>query len=122
VNVRFVNGTLGNIEVSRNAFYGYDIRTEVLGSEGALLIGAHQHTPVLLLTRAGAQHDTTPYLMERFGDAYSAQLHHFVDCLRSGQAPAVGGAEALAACKICIAATHSYQTARPVYLRELSDA
>ncbi len=33
VNMRFVNGALGNIAASRNAFYGYDIRTEVLGSE-----------------------------------------------------------------------------------------
>src|SRR6266702_945939 len=52
INLRFVNGALGNVEVSRNAFYGYDIRTEVLGSEGALVIGTHQQTPVVLLTRA----------------------------------------------------------------------
>src|SRR5438105_14815381 len=42
INLRFVNGAPGNGEVSRNAFYGYDIRTEVLGSEGALVIGTHQ--------------------------------------------------------------------------------
>jgi scyllo-inositol 2-dehydrogenase (NAD+) len=74
INLRFVNGALGNVEVSRNAFYGYDIRTEVLGSEGALMIGTHQHTPVVLLTRDGAQHDTVPYLIERFGDAYRTQI------------------------------------------------
>jgi inositol 2-dehydrogenase len=119
VNMRFVNGALGNIEASRNAFYGYDIRTEVLGSEGAVMIGAHQHTPVLLLNRAGAHHDVMPYLMERFGDAYRAQLQHFVDCLHKGQSPSVSGAEALAACKIGIAATRSYQTGRPITLSEL---
>jgi len=119
VNMRFVNGALGNIEASRNAFYGYDIRTEVLGSEGAVMIGVHQHTPVLLLNRAGAHHDVMPYLMERFGDAYRAQLQHFVDCLHNGQSPSVGGAEALAACKIGIAATRSYKAGRPVTLSEL---
>src|SRR5437016_2261108 len=116
INLRFVSGALGNVEVSRNAFYGYDIRTEVLGSEGAVMIGTHQHTPVLLLTRAGAQHDITPYLMERFGDAYRVQLQHFVDCLRSGRPPLVSGADALAAFEIAVAATQSYQTERTVAL------
>ena len=119
INLRFVDGALGNIEVSRNAFYGYDIRTEVLGSEGAMMIGVHQHTPVLLLTRAGAQYDVMPYLLERFGSAYRAQLQHFADCLRNGQPPSVGGAEALAACEIGVAATRAYQTGLPVTLGEL---
>jgi inositol 2-dehydrogenase len=116
INLRFANGALGNVEVSRNAFYGYDIRTEVLGSDGAVTIGTHQHTPLLLLTRSGAQYDVTPYLMERFGDAYCAQMQHFVDCLRNGQSPAVTGADALAALEIGIAATQAYQRGLPVTL------
>lgn len=119
INLRFHSGALGNVEVSRNAFYGYDIRSEVLGSEGALTIGVQQHTPVVLFTRAGAQHDVTPYLMERFGDAYRAQLQHFVDSLRNGQSPAVSGADALAACEIGIAATQAYQMGRSVSISEV---
>jgi scyllo-inositol 2-dehydrogenase (NAD+) len=119
VNLRFVNGALGNVEVSRNAFYGYDIRTEVLGSEGAINIGVYQHTPVLLLTRNGAQHDITPYLMERFGPAYQAEMQHFAECLREGRSPAVGGADALAAFEIGLAATRSQQEGRPVTLDEI---
>ena len=117
INLRFVSGALGNVEVSRNAFYGYDIRTEVLGSEGAVIIGAHQHTPLLLLTRAGARYDTTPYFMERFGDAYRTQLQHFIDCVSSGQPPLVTGDDALAAYEIGVAATQSYQTGQPVSLQ-----
>jgi predicted dehydrogenase len=119
VNLRFASGALGNVEVSRNAFYGYDIRTEVLGSEGAVTIGAHQYTPVVLLTRNGAQHDTVPYLLERFGDAYRAQIQHYADCLRTGKSPSVGGTDALAALKIGIAATRAYQMSRIVALDEL---
>ena len=119
INLRFMSGALGNVEVSRNAFYGYDIRTEILGSEGAVMIGVHQYTPVVLFTRAGAQHDVTPYLMERFGDAYGAQLQHFVDCLNSGQSPSVGAADALAACEIGVAATRAYKTGRSISLSEL---
>jgi len=119
INMRFVSGALGNIEVSRNAFYGYDIRTEILGSEGAVTVGVHQYTPVLLLTRAGAQHDITPYLMERFGDAYRKQLQHFVDCLTNGQPPLVSGTDALAAYEIGVAATRSFQTGRPIALSDI---
>ena len=119
INMRFVSGALGNVEVSRNAFYGYDIRTEILGSEGAVTVGVHQYTPVLLLTRAGAQHDITPYLMERFGDAYRTQLQHFVDCLTNGQPPLVSGADALAAYEIGVAATRSFQTGRPIALSDV---
>lgn len=114
INLRFAGGALGNVEVSRNAFYGYDIRTEVLGSEGALTIGAYQQTPMLLLNRAGAHHDVTPYLMERFGDAYRAQVQAFIDCLHQGTEPAVTGADGLAAFAIAAAATRSHQEERPV--------
>lgn len=119
VNMRFVSGALGNVEASRNAFYGYDIRTEVLGSEGAVMIGVHQHTPALLLTRSGAQHDIKPYLIERFGDAYRAQLQHFVDSVRLGQSPSVGGEAALAAFKVGLAATRALELGRAVELSEL---
>src|SRR5260370_1992557 len=39
INLRFASGALGNVEVSRNARYGYDVWTEVLGSEGAVVVG-----------------------------------------------------------------------------------
>jgi inositol 2-dehydrogenase len=119
INLRFASGAIGNVEVSRNAFYGYDIRTEVLGSEGALAIGAYQHTPVLLLDRGGAHHDVMPYLIERFGEAYRAQMRHFVESLQRGQPPAVGGADALAALEVGVAATRAWRESRPVALDEL---
>ena len=119
INLRFAGGALGNVELSRNAFYGYDIRTEVLGTEGAATIGTYQHTPVLLLTRAGAQHDVIPYLMERFGDAYRAQIEHFVGCLQQGHPPAVSGADARAALAISLAATRAAQTGQPVTIAEV---
>ena len=39
INLRFANGAIGNIDLSRNARYGYDVRTEVLGSTGAVIVG-----------------------------------------------------------------------------------
>jgi len=78
VNMLFEGGALGNVEVSRNALYGYDIRTEILGTEGGLNIGYYRHTPVLVMTTKGIGHDMVPYIIERFGNAYLAQTRDFV--------------------------------------------
>ncbi len=119
VNLKFVNGALGNIDVSRNAVYGYDIRTEVLGSKGALQIGKLQQTALLVLTEGGVTHDTVPYFMERFGDAYAAEIRDFVACVEQDRPPAVSGADARAATAIGVAATRSLDEGRPVCLSEL---
>jgi inositol 2-dehydrogenase len=120
VNLRFASGALGNVDVSRNAVYGYDIRTEVLGSKGSMIIGTLQHTPVLVLTRDGVMHDTIPYFMERYGEAYAAELRDFVACLREDRAPAVTGHDARAATAIAVAATRSLDEKRPVELSRVA--
>lgn len=116
VNMLFKNGTLGNVEVSRNALYGYDIRTEILGTTGGVQIGYYRQTPLLVLTRQGISHDMVPYLMERFGEAYLAQAQDFVERVRAEQPPVVTGQDARAALEIALAATKSYHQTRPIEL------
>jgi inositol 2-dehydrogenase len=118
VNMRFEMGALGNVEVSRNALYGYDIRTEVLGTEGGLNVGYYRETPLLVMTRQGIDHDMVPYIIERFGDAYLAQTVDFVERVLEDREPAVTGTDARAALEIALAATRSYHEARPVELSE----
>lgn len=118
VNLLFQGGALGNVEVSRNALYGYDIRTEVLGTEGGLNIGYYQQTPLLILTRQGISHDMVPYIIQRFGSAYQAQSADFVDRVLAGREPAVDAHAARAALVIGLAATRSYHEARPIELSE----
>jgi len=114
INLKFANGALGNIDLSRNAVYGYDIRTEVLGSEGGLLIGKLQQTATLVMTRQGVTHDTVPYFMERFGEAYAAEIRDFVACILEDRQPSAGGQDARQATAIGIAATRSLDEGRPV--------
>lgn len=117
---RFVRGGLGNIEVSRTAIYGYDIRCEVVGTEGTIEIGYLRETPITMLTRAGVTHDVVPHFPQRFGPAYTAQLDHFVDCLLHDRTPVVTPADARAALQACLAATLSQREGRVVNVSEVA--
>jgi scyllo-inositol 2-dehydrogenase (NAD+) len=119
VNLRFASDAVGNIDMSRNAVYGYDIRTEVLGTEGSLWIGYLQQTPVLVLNRQGVTHDTVPYFMERFAIAYAEEVRTFVKHIVEDTTPTVTGEDARAATAIGIAATLSLDEGRPVEVSEI---
>ncbi len=119
INLRFENEAIGNIDVSRNAVYGYDIRTEVLGSEGGLLIGDLQQTSTLVMTHQGILHDTVPSFMERFAEAYAGEIRDFVACILEGRDPSVTGWDARRATAIGVAATLSLDEQRPVLVNEV---
>lgn len=120
IALKFVRGGLGNIEVSRTAGYGYDIRGSVVGTKGTLEIGYLQETPVVTLSKDGGyQHDIVPYFQERFGPAYTAQIEHFVECLRTQTPPKVTPVDARAALQASIAATMSQHEGRMVTVAEV---
>lgn len=119
INLKFANNTVGNIDVSRNAVFGYDVRTEILGSEGALQIGSLQQTATLVLTRQGITHDTIPGFMARFADAYAAEVRDFVSCILEDRAPSVTSDDARKATAIGMAATLSLDEVRPVLVSEI---
>jgi predicted dehydrogenase len=119
INLRFANNAVGNISLSRNATFGYDIRTEVLGSEGVLQIGGLQGTATLVMTRQGISHDTIPGFMERFGDAYAAEVRDFVSCILEDREPSITGEDARKATAIGMAATLSLDETRPVLVSEI---
>jgi inositol 2-dehydrogenase len=119
INLRFANDAVGNIDMSRNAVYGYDIRTEVMGTQGSLWIGYLQQTALLVLNKGGVTHDTVPYFMERFGIAYAEEVRVFVRHILENTAPTVTGQDARAATAIGIAATLSLDEERPVMISEI---
>jgi hypothetical protein len=77
-SLTFTSGKLGVVDLTRSGIYGYDISTEILGLEGTIRIGYLRETPIVVMTKAnGVSHDTVPYFMERFRDAYTNQLQNF---------------------------------------------
>jgi myo-inositol 2-dehydrogenase / D-chiro-inositol 1-dehydrogenase len=121
VTVRFDNGALATAEASFQAVYGYDIRSEVLGSAGMLTMGDVRRTHLTAYGPQGITADCVTYDQDLFRDAYIAELADFTDCARTGRTPAVTGEDARAALSIARAAIQSVTTASPVRIDELKD-
>lgn len=115
VSLRFASGALGCIDNSRRAVYGYDQRAEVLGSSGCLAAG---HVTPDAVTRwdAHGQIQARPlhFFLERYRDAYVAELRSFVDAVRDRRTPLVTGRDGLQATRIALAARRSLAERRPV--------
>jgi predicted dehydrogenase len=105
--MKFESGCLGEVDISRNGVYGYDIRAEVLGTKGALKIGYLRETPIQVLTTEGVTHDVVPYFPERFCDAYVSQLNDFLNNLKNNLNPMVTIEDGIAGLQVAIAATDS---------------
>jgi scyllo-inositol 2-dehydrogenase (NAD+) len=114
VTLRFAGGQVGVIDLSRSGIYGYDIRTEILGTKGTLKIGYLRETPLMILTKEGVTHDTVPYFMERFEQAYVTQLQDFVDNVRNDKPAPITCDDGIAAMRVTLAATLSLKENRPV--------
>lgn len=105
----FTDGRLGVIDLTRNGFYGYDIVTELLGTEGTVRIGYLRETPVTLMTKNSVAHDTVPYFMERFERAYTRQLQDFAQNVLGDREPPVTIRDGVEALRVALAAAESYR-------------
>jgi predicted dehydrogenase len=114
VSLRFASGNLGVVDLSRNGIYGYDIQSELLGTEGTLRIGYLRETPLFVMKKNNVSHDTVPYFMERFAHAYTAQLQNFAQNVLQGRPAPITIDDGLAAIKIALAAQRSHETGQPV--------
>ena len=120
VTMRLKNGALASIDNSRQAVYGYDQRVEVFGSAG--MVAVFNRTPdnhVLLNADAVSSAKPQYFFLERYQEAFVAELRHFVDCIRQDTAPSVSGIDGLMAVVLGLAAKKSLQENRPVKASEV---
>jgi scyllo-inositol 2-dehydrogenase (NAD+) len=113
-SLTFTSGKLGVVDLSRSGIYGYDISTEILGLEGTLKIGYLRETPVMLMTKNSVAHDTVPYFMERFRDAYTTQLQNFAQNVQQQRPAPITIEDGMEALRIGVAATRAHETGRSV--------
>jgi predicted dehydrogenase len=107
VNLQYRNNAFGNVECYWHATYGYDIRTEVVGEQGTLFIGAQRQRPVTVLTKSGSKHDVVQEYLVRFEEAYLLEMCDFAARVASGRPPVINGDDGIRSVAICLAAATS---------------
>jgi inositol 2-dehydrogenase len=113
VNLKYGRGAIGNIESYVQSTYGYDVRTEIVGSRGSIFVGSLQQVPITLLHKDGQVHSLQEHFLWRFADAYVAEVQDFVANVWNDKAPRVTGEDGLRALEIAVAAESSYLQSKP---------
>ena len=114
ISLIFGSGRLGVVDVTRNGIYGYDIMAELLGTNGTLRVGYLRETPLMVMTKGQVAHDTVPYFMERFGEAYTAQLENFARNVLEQREPPITVDDGVEALRVALAATRAQKTGERV--------
>jgi myo-inositol 2-dehydrogenase/D-chiro-inositol 1-dehydrogenase len=120
--LRFRNGALGVVETARHSAWGYDIRTEVAGATGKVVVDGGQKTPATHLRRFAAEGDLYESFPDRFEVAYRRELEVFFEDLAAGRTPAPGPDDALETLRLAVATTRSWREGRPIRLDEVGVA
>ncbi len=114
VTLRFDGGGIAALHISRVCPWGHDVRAEVVGDEGSVLIGNAGSRPgVTLMTRADAAGFPQDY-RELFADAYAAELAAFVAACRGEGPPGPSLEDDRRAVAIGVAARASAVAGRPL--------
>ena len=119
--LRFRDGALGTVETARHSTWGYDIRTEVAGSEGKVVIDAEQRTPITFSRRFGYEGDHYENFPDRFALAFTRELEAFFGALLAGDTPTPGPEDALETLRLALAVTRSWRERRPIRVDEVTD-
>jgi myo-inositol 2-dehydrogenase / D-chiro-inositol 1-dehydrogenase len=118
--LKFRNGVLGVMETSRRSNWGYDIRTEVAGSVGKVVIEAPQKTPLHFAKDFASSFDHYENFPDRFEFGYRLELEALFAALREGRTPGPGPEDALETLRLALAVTKSWREKRPVKVSEIT--
>ncbi len=103
------------------AIYGYDVRTEVVGSKGSVLIGSVEQNSVTFLTSAGGSRTLADHFLSRFEDAYVIEMQDFLQRMLHDRAPRISGEDGLRALEIAVAAQNSYLQSKPSAVSQVKE-
>lgn len=113
--MKTASGKLCHINNSRRASYGYDQRLEVHGAKGRLIAGNRTATTVELADASAVKGEKPLYFfLERYADAYRAELAAFVQAVVHRKPLPVTAEDGRQAIVLAEAAVKSLKTGRAV--------
>ena len=117
ISLRYQSGAVGAIDNSRKAVYGYDQRVEVFGSDGVIVVGNHTPHNAVLSDKHGV-HGAKPlfFFLERYTEAYIAEMQAFIDCIVNDTPPPVTGIDGRIPVQMALAAKQSIAEKRAISL------
>ena len=120
VMLKFENGSIGVIDNSRRAGYGYDQRTEVHCDKGCVQVFNDVADSAMISTAEGVQIEKPLwFFIERYNNAFISEIRAFIDAIKNNKDTLVNGIDGLMPVKIAIAAKKSLKERRSVNLSEI---
>ncbi len=84
------NESMAFLFAGRTAPHGYNVETEIVGTEGTLRIASvPQKNMVEILDKHGVRKECSQDFIERFGEAYLNEMNEFISCINEGRKPEV---------------------------------
>lgn len=121
VTLMTASGTQAVITNSRAAAYGYDQRVELFGSKG-MAISENRRENLVTRHVGGATNVSAPlqhFFIERYAEAFTAEIDHFVDAVETGAPVPVGFEDGRLALLLADACFKSVAETRTVAVSEM---
>ena len=105
----------GSIDNSRKTNYGYDQRVEMFGSKGCVIADHVKHSNIVTLNEHGIVADKPmDWFIDRYSNAYLAEMRRFFEMLRDDQEPSVTAMDGLKATLVAMAVKKSADENRAI--------
>jgi len=80
--VEYWGGKMGYYYCSRTMAHGHDVATEVIGTDGKVMVNVHPRSNnVLLADQRGIGNEVQPEYWERFEDAFATEANEFCESI-----------------------------------------
>ena len=107
--MQFENDTMVFILAGRTAPHGYNVETEIIGTEGSLRIGSvPQKNLVEILDNSGVRKECMQTFPERFNRAFVSEIQEFINCIKENRRPEISVVDGVRSSYIAEMATKSF--------------